>query len=101
MYRQIEPIIRTRFHSTFSLGAFSRVKLGRAAGLLACAALFLAAAATQAQFGAQPVGAATGNQSVTVTASVAGTVSSVEILSLGSPAGDFAVGTGTSNCASA
>ena len=29
MIRQTEPIIRTRFHSTFSLRAFSRVKSGR------------------------------------------------------------------------
>jgi len=101
MYRQIELFIRTRFHSTFSLRAFSRVKSGRVVTLLAGPALLLAAAAAHAQFGAQPVGAATGNQSVTVTASVAGTVSSVEILSLGSPTGDFAAGTGTSNCASA
>jgi large repetitive protein len=38
---------------------------------------------------------------VTVASSVSGTVSSVEILTLGSPSGDFAAGTGTSNCASA
>jgi large repetitive protein len=125
MYRQTEPIIRTRFHRTFFLRAFSyqnassadrnsgpnlgsllrgdplsRVKSGRVISLLVGAALLLAATA-HAQFGAQPVGTATGNQSVTVTASVAGTVSSVEILSLGSPTGDFAAGTGTSNCASA
>ncbi len=42
-----------------------------------------------------------GNQGVTVTASAAGTVTSVEILTLGAPSGDFAAGTGTSNCASA
>src|ERR1700734_102712 len=101
MIRQTETFIRTRFHSTLSLCAFPRLKSGRAVSLLASAALLLAAATTHAQFGAQPVGAATGNQSVTVTASVAGTVSSVEILSLGSPTGDFAAGTGTSNCASA
>src|ERR1700690_2270292 len=73
----------------------------RAGGILAGAALLLAAAGAQAQFGSQPVGATTGNQGVTVTASVSGTVSSVEILTLGSPSGDFAAGTGTSNCASA
>ncbi len=106
MYRQIEHFIRTRFHSTFFYRAFSRANSGRLISarlisLLAGVVLLLAAATTHAQFGAQPVGAATGNQSVTVTASVAGTVSSVEILSLGSPTGDFAAGTGASNCASA
>src|SRR6202021_2639914 len=109
MYRQIEPqtepqtelMTRTRFHSNFFVRAFSRVKYGRVARPLPGVALLLTAATTHAQFGAQPVGTATGNQSVTVTASVAGTVSSVEILSLGSPTGDFAAGTGTSNCASA
>ncbi|HVN94515.1 MAG TPA: Ig-like domain repeat protein [Terracidiphilus sp.] len=58
-------------------------------------------AAAHAQFGTQAVGATTGNQAVTVTASTAGTVTSVEILTLGSPSGDFAAGTGTANCASA
>src|SRR5271170_2100762 len=130
MHRQCEPIMRSLFHRTFFLRAFScrnaisanpnfdpnsgpnigsllrgellsRGKSGRVISLLAGAALLLAAATAHAQFGSQPVGAATGNQSVTVTASVAGTVSNVEILSLGSPTGDFAAGTGTSNCASA
>ncbi len=116
MQRQTEPIVRTlsyrapatndpkirplhsptpgndsNFHGT----------LYRAAGTLAGAALLLAAAAAQAQFGSQPVGASTGNQGVTVTASIAGTVTSVEILTSGAPSGDFAAGTGTSNCASA
>ena len=65
------------------------------------ASLLLAAASAHAQFGAQPVGATTGNQGVTVTASAAGTVTSVQILTLGSPTGDFAAGTGAANCASA
>ena len=65
------------------------------------ASLLLAGLNARAQFGAQPVGAATGNQGVTVTASTAGTVTSVEILTLGSPSGDFAAGTGAANCASA
>ncbi len=72
----------------------------RGCGFVAGAALLLAATTVQAQFGAQPVGATSGNQGVTVTATVAGTVSSVEIVTLGSPAGDFAVGTGASTCAS-
>ena len=46
MYRQTEPIVRTRFHSTFSLCAFSPVKSGRLISLLppTAAALLLAAA---------------------------------------------------------
>jgi hypothetical protein len=74
---------------------------GRVCSLLAGAAiLLLSAAGAHAQFGSQPVGTSTGNQGVTVTASVAGTVSSVQILTMGSPSGDFAAGTGASNCAS-
>ena len=79
-------------------------RAARSRGLqgIACAmALLLAATCAHAQFGAQPVGAAPGTQSITVTATVAGTVSSVEVLTLGSSSGDFAVGTGSSNCASA
>jgi len=69
---------------------------------IACAmALLLAATCAHAQFGAQPVGASSGSQGITVTATVAGTVSSVEVLTLGSSSGDFAVGAGSSNCASA
>jgi large repetitive protein len=126
MHRQTEPINRTRFHLTFFLRAFSRqsafsadsnsganlgsllreaplsrVMSDRFVSLLAGVALLLTVGTTHAQFGPQPVGTATGNQSVTVTASVAGTVSNVEILTLGSPTGDFAAGTGTSNCSSA
>jgi sugar lactone lactonase YvrE len=63
-------------------------------------ALLLAATCAHAQFGVQPVGAS-GNQGITVTATVAGTVSSVEVLTLGSASGDFTAGTGSSNCASA
>jgi sugar lactone lactonase YvrE len=44
------------------------------------------------------VGAAPTTQGIQVTATVAGTVSNVEVLTLGSSSGDFAVGTGTSNC---
>ncbi len=61
----------------------------------------LAFTAAHAQFGAQPVGATTGSQGITVTASAAGTVTSVQILTLGAPSGDFAAGTGAGNCASA
>jgi hypothetical protein len=60
----------------------------------------LAGTAAHAQFGAQPAGSTTSSQSITVTATVAGTVNSVEVLTTGSPNGDFAAGTGLSNCAS-
>jgi hypothetical protein len=112
MQRLTEPIVRTlsyRAPTTFdpkirplpsNESTFYAMR-GRASSILAGAALLLAAAGVHAQFGSQPVGATTGNQGVTVTASVAGTVSTVEILTLGAPSGDFAVGTGTSNCASA
>ena len=112
MQRLTEPIVLTlsyRPPTTFDPGIrpfpnkksiFFAAK-GRAGGILAGAALLLAATGAHAQFGSQPVGATTGNQGVTVTASVSGTVSSVQILTLGAPSGDFAAGTGTSNCASA
>jgi len=71
----------------------------RHAGIMSTAVLLLAATCAHAQFGAQPVGAASGSQSISVTVTVAGTVSSVEVLTMGSANGDFAVGTGPSNCA--
>jgi large repetitive protein len=68
---------------------------------IACAmALLLAATCAHGQFGVQPVGAS-GNQSISVTATAAGTVSSVEVLTLGSVSGDFTAGAGASNCAAA
>jgi hypothetical protein len=79
-------------------------RTARSRGLqrIACAmTLLLAASCAHAQFGVQPVGASSGSQSITVTATGAGTVSSVEVLTLGSSPGDFAAGTGSSNCASA
>jgi hypothetical protein len=69
---------------------------------IACAmALLLAAACAHAQFGSVNVGAAPSTQTITVTATVAGMVSSVEVLTLGASGGDFAAGKGSSNCASA
>ncbi len=59
--------------------------------------LLFAAACAHAQFGALAVGATPVTQVITVTATVAGTVSSVEVLSLGSASGDFAAN-GPSNC---
>ncbi len=68
------------------------------AGVLA---LLLAGASSHAQSASQAVGSITGNQAVPVTASVAGTVSSERIVTVGSHSGDFAPGTGAANCASA
>jgi hypothetical protein len=67
------------------------------------AALLLIASSAHAQslFGPEPVGTASGSQSVTVTATVAGTVSSVEVVTEGASGADFAVGTGTSSCSGA
>jgi hypothetical protein len=112
MQRLTEPIVRTlSYRAPITIDPKIRplpsnesifyAMRGRAGSILAGAALLLAASGAQAQFGSQPVGATTGNQGVTVTATLAGTVSSVEILTLGAPSGDFAAGTGTSNCASA
>jgi sugar lactone lactonase YvrE len=72
--------------------------------IAALGALLLAVAGAQAQanvFGPEPVSTASGSQSVTVTATTAGTVSSVEVLTEGQSGLDFAVGTGTSTCANA
>ena len=51
--------------------------------MIGAAVLLLAATGAQAQFGSLPVGSMSGNQGVTVTATVAGTVSSVQVLTLG------------------
>ncbi len=110
MQRETAPIVRNPFsqaalgdhrtyrHLTRGLLAF-RSRKSRA--IILGTSLLLSIAIAHAQFGAQPVGAVTGNQGVTVTASTAGTVTSVEYLTVGSPSGDFAAGTGTANCASA
>jgi hypothetical protein len=63
--------------------------------------LLAAGAQAQANFGLQPVGSASGPQNVTVTASAAGTVATVEVLTMGAPNLDFTVGSGASTCASA
>ena len=78
----------------------NRAARSRHRGIAAAAALLVASCA-HAQFSTQPVGAAPSTQGITVTATVAGTVSSVEVLTLGSSGGDFAVGAGSSNCGSA
>jgi hypothetical protein len=63
---------------------------------LGLAAALAAASGAQAQatFATTPVGTATGQQSVTVTAQVAGTVNSVSVLTLGMSGLDFAPGSG-------
>ena len=64
--------------------------------------VFLAASAhAQTNFGLEPVGTASVAQNVTVTASAAGTVATVQVLTLGVPDLDFAAGSGASTCASA
>ena len=63
------------------------------------AALLLTAAGAQAQvFPSTTVGATAGQQNVTVTASAAGTVATVQVLTGGAPGLDFAPGTGLQNC---
>jgi large repetitive protein len=63
--------------------------------------LLLAATGAHAQFGTQPVGAMSGAQLVTVTAQATGTVTSVELLTMGAQGTDYAVGGGGSTCATA
>jgi sugar lactone lactonase YvrE len=64
--------------------------------MLALAVLLLTATGAQAQaaysFGTQAVGTMSGEQNVTVTAQVAGTVDHVQVLTLGTPNLDFAAG---------
>ncbi|MGD0788036.1 MAG: Ig-like domain repeat protein [Terracidiphilus sp.] len=70
---------------------------------LALAALLQAAAGAQAQavFGAQPAGTASGGQNVSVTAQSAGSVATVEVLTMGVAGLDFAKGVGALNCENA
>ena len=69
---------------------------------LGVAALFLTAAGVQAQFGIQQVGAKSGAQGVTVTAGAGktGSVTAVEVLTLGASGLEFAQDAGVSTCAS-
>ncbi len=64
------------------------------------AALLLTAVGAQAQavFPATAVGAAAGQQNVTVTAQAAGTVATVQVLTGGAPNLDFAAGSGLQSC---
>jgi len=81
-----------------------RPACGFALGLLASALFLLPGANVKAQttFATwQPVGTAAPSQTITVTATLAGTVSKVEVLTNGAPGLEFAAGSGTSTCASA
>ena len=76
---------------------------GLVLGLLTLSSMVLLAAAAQAQaiFPATPVQTAAAAQTVQITASAAGTVASVEVLTSGATGLDFTPGSGTSTCASA
>jgi hypothetical protein len=84
------------------IGKFTKMrKRGR---LPALAAMLLAGTGAWAQgvfVAPQPVGVTSASQSVIVTAQVAGKVKRVEILTLGAPGLDFAVGSGAFTCPSA
>ena len=72
---------------------------GAIGAVVACGcALLLTTAAAKAQFGAQPLGTASGSQGVTVTATAAGGVSGVKVLTWGAANGEFIVGGGASTC---
>ncbi len=78
------------------------LKACQSALLLLMVLVFPAALAqAQANFGLQPVGVASGSQNVTVTASAAGTVATVRVLTLGVEDLDFAPGSGATTCTSA
>ncbi len=70
-------------------------------GLPLFAAGLLSVALAHAQFGSQAVGVASGARGVTVTATAAGTVSSVEVLTMGAAGMDFVQGAGASTCGTA
>jgi sugar lactone lactonase YvrE len=68
---------------------------------LGLAVLLFTAPGAKAQFASQPVGAMTGAQGVIVTAQTAGSVNSVQFLTLGATGLEFAQGGGISTCATA
>ena len=86
-----------------SRNARSALKACQSALLLPLLFVLLPAGAqAQATFGLQPVGIASGSQNVTVTASAAGTVANIEVLTTGAPGLDFtAAAAGASTCTSA
>ncbi len=99
-------LVRPFNHSTGKqiksfIGTYRALKASQSALLCLLFLLSLAAnAGAQAIFGLQPVNTTSASQSVTVTASSAGTVATVRVLTAGAPGLDFAPGTGGS-CISA
>src|SRR6185437_11674691 len=73
------------------------------AGWVALAALTVSPAAGHAQsrFAPLAIQSKSGAQAVTVKATAGGTVTSVQVLTAGSPKGDFAEASGSSTCAGA
>ena len=110
---RLQFVPRYLFASTFnfltgkpmnsSRNARSALKACQSALLLPLLFVLLPAGAqAQATFGLQPVGIASGSQNVTVTASAAGTVANIEVLTTGAPGLDFtAAAAGASTCTSA
>ena len=97
---RLQFVPRYLFASTFnfltgkpmnsSSNARSALKACQSALLLPLLFVLLPAGAqAQATFGLQPVGIASGSQNVTVTASAAGTVANIEVLTTGAPGLDF------------
>jgi hypothetical protein len=100
-HRIASPANRASTHDTTRSAATRNRRLSWIAGL---GALLLAASGAQAQsssFGSEPLGTPSASQYVTVTATTAGTVSSVDVLTAGQSGLDFTVGTGTSTCSGA
>jgi len=81
-------------------GIFSSLQrlVSQCNAISALSCLFLSAVVAHAQFGTQAVGTTSTAQTFTVTAKVAGTVKTVEILTAGASGLDFEAGTGSSTC---
>jgi hypothetical protein len=105
-------VLRDRFAHTFNLltgkptktphGAWRGMKACRLAlGLPLLFAFLPGSAHAQVNFGLEPVGIASAAQNVNVTASAAGNVAAVQVLTLGAPNLDFTPGSGASPCATA
>ena len=110
---RVSSVLRYRLEIIFKLinSKPSKISLAGSRRLGSCIPALLlsllliilgASAQAQATFGLQPVGTASGPQNVNVTASAAGTVTTVEVLTLGAPNLDFtAAAGGASTCANA
>lgn len=108
----IPSALRNRFAHSFKLLTGKPMKPARAAlcALKVCPSalglpllfVFLAASAyAQANFGLEPVGTASASQNVNVTASAAGNVATVEVLTMGVQGLDFAATGGGAACVGA